>query len=221
MSSKRKTTIRAQGAARSEPSFKLQSPRKPILVVLLEVLEGHDEEFSHCSCSSSSTVQTSLMLDCSKRFLLEESTTMKPSSTGMISRNRVRVKTTKIGNSFSTSTSTTDDFPKIRWIEDDDTSASRGMDLFNVKKNMGSGFSSQKQKVVGAGRSAGDKLNPLYLSGGASACVFGREDPSCCFGQRKKGNHQPEALARSKSMRSNLAYLADEQLASTLFALIP
>jgi hypothetical protein len=202
---RKRDAIKAQGAARSccEPSFKFQSPRKPFL---LSLEEGHNQEFKNCSCySSSSLVQKSLLLDFSKRFLLVEENTTKKSSTGtgIKSRNIVRVETTKIGTSIST----TDDFlSKINWIEEDDTSA-RGMDLFNVKRNMGSGVLSQKQKVV-AGQ-FGDELNLLHLSGAASSDFVGRW---------KVVNHHPTAFARSKSLRVNLSFLADEQLASTFFA---
>jgi hypothetical protein len=215
----RRKAIKAQGAVRCEPSFKFQSPRKSYLLLLEE---GQKQEFKTCSySSSSSSAQESLLLDFSKRFLLEENITKKStSSTGMISRSLVRVKTTKVGTIFSTSTSsTTDDFPKINWIleeQEDDTSAC-GMDfLFNVETNMGSGVLTQKQKV-GAGQS-GDKLNLHHLSG-ASTCVLGRGNPF--LAQRKVVNHQPTAaLARSKSLRLDLSYLADEQVASTFFALI-
>jgi hypothetical protein len=130
------------------------------------------------------------------------------------------VKARKVANTFSTSTgSITDDFTKINWIleeQEDDTSACGMEFLFNVDKSMGSGVLTQKEKV-GAGQS-GDKLNLLHSSG-ASTCVFGRGNSS--LGQGKVVNHQPTAaLARSKSLRLNLSYLADEQVASTFFALI-
>jgi hypothetical protein len=219
MGSRRKA-IKAHGAVRREPSFKFQSPRKPFLLLLEE---EQKQEFKNCthSSSSSSSAQKTLMLDFSKRFLLDENITKKSTfSSGMKSRSLVRVKTTKTVNSFSTSTSSTDDFPKINWIleeQEDDSTSACGMDfLLNVEKNMGSGLLLQNQKV-GAGQSA-DKLNLLHLSG-ASTCVFGSGNPF--LGEMKVVNHQPTAaLARSKSLRLNLSYLADEQASSTFFSSI-
>jgi hypothetical protein len=214
----RRNAIKAQGDVRCKPSFKFQSPRKPFLLLLEE---GRKQEFKNCSysSSSSSSAQKSLLLlDFSTRFLREEK--KSTSSTGIKSRNLVRVKATKIANTFSTSTgSNTDDFPKIDWIleeQEDETSACRMDILFNGEKSMGSGVFTQKQKV-GAGQS-GDKLNLLHLSG-ASTCVFGRGNSS--LGQRKVVNHQPTAaFVRSKSLRLNLSCLADEQVDSTFFAWI-
>lgn len=219
MGSKRKAA-KAQGAARCEPSLKFQSKRNQFLLLLEE--GGHHQEFKNCCYSSSSSVRKSLLLDFSNLSL--ESITKKFSSstgTGMKSRNLVRVKTTtKIGNIYSSTWSCTPSTTrstagtiKINWIEEDGTSAC-GMDLFNVKKNIGSGVLTRKPKV-GAGQS-GDKLDLLHLSGASACVVFDKG-----FEQRKVEDQQLIEIARSKSVRLNLSDLADEQLASTFFALIP